>query len=217
RRAAIPPRLPPQQMRAAGQDESDEPGTETGPVLVAQATDDRADSGESTPGSAGASARERETAPVQVSTTGSVAVPDAAIPARSKPAPSRGSDNWDETLLARIDTPAVGGPGSLAGKERGSGSPAAIAPERPFDIEFAPNAGRDDSGALLAVNEDKIAPPTGPTGNTPGSGGTGDPGTGEPGTGDPGTGDPGTGDPGTGDPGTGDPGTGEPGTGEPGT
>src|SRR5690606_9911321 len=116
RRAALPPRLPPQQMLAAGQDESDEPGTETGPVLVAQATDDRADSGESTPGSAGASARERETAPVQVSTTGSVAVPDAAIPARSKPAPSRGSDNWDETLLARIDTPAVGGQGSVAGK-----------------------------------------------------------------------------------------------------
>ena len=191
RRAGLPPRLPPRQMLATD-DEPDE-GDDTAPTLVAQAASEDGSGGDT-------------------ATDGSMQA-GGATSLRTRAWGRSGAD-WDSIRLARLDTRTVGGP-TPAGNDGSGSDPDLASPDasgRIFDNDFAPNAGRDDSGELVALADEIVAGPGSPSGDP----GTGDPGTGDPGIGDPGIGDPGIGDPGTGDPGTGDPGPGDPGPDDPG-
>src|SRR5690606_39875483 len=67
RRAALPPRLPPQQMLPPGRVDSDKPGTKTGPVLAGQPPVDHPAIADSTPGWAAPGPRDGETARCQAS------------------------------------------------------------------------------------------------------------------------------------------------------
>jgi hypothetical protein len=230
RRAALPPQLPPQQMLADGEDDSsdgDSAGSSSGPVAQGSASADdgtgpggppAADAGANIAGTAGAT--NASAAPLRTAEATGTDGPVAGPQTRRKPARRQNGGDWDDTLLARIDNTAAGDEGNSAAGD-GAGETDPLSPGdsgRVFDIDFAPNSGRDDSGDLLAVNE--AVGSTDPSGNGNGNGngnsGDGEPGTGEPGNGGPGNGGPGNGGPGNGGPGNGEPGDGGPGNGEPG-
>jgi len=197
RRAALPPRLPPREMLAADEKDSDQAGTDASPTLVAQAS----------PAEGGASGDIQDGAPL--------AIGPVDGPARAG-GPTAGGADWDGVRLARLEPAATGGQPPIGGDP--ASDPLSIGPGPGFDLDFAPNAERDASGRLLTLNDEVLPAPNPPVGGDPGPGdpGPGDPGPGDPGPGDPGPGDPGPGDPGPGDPGPGDPGPGDPGPGDPG-